>query len=530
MAELVDAVVVGGGHNGLVAANVLADQGWDVVVLEAQPHVGGAVRSAEVTAPGFVSDLFSSFYPLTAASPIIKGLALEDHGLRWSHAPKVLAHPMRDGRAAVLSRDIDVTAASLDTFAPGDGDAWRRVVEQYEQIREPLLKALFTPIPPVLGGVGIVSRLGIPETLRFARFALTPVRRYARERFDGEGAALLLAGNALHSDLFPEGPGSAVFGWLLCMLGQDVGFPVPQGGSSTLIEAMVHRLESRGGSVRVSSPVESVTISGGRATGVRLRGGEEIRARRAVLADVTAPMLYENLVGRDLLPARMREDLDRFEFDDATLKVNWALSGPVPWIAEDCRGAGTVHVGVDLDDLSHYSADLGTARVPQKPFLLFGQTTTADATRSPDGTESAWAYTHLSRSGPLDDETIARHVERIEDTLEEYAPGFRSLVIARSVQSPSDLQDADASLDGGSINGGTSQLHQLLIFRPTPGLGRPETVFENLYLASASAHPGGGVHGACGYNAARAALSRQSVPGRLTGRAVVGATRYLARG
>ena len=525
-----DAVVIGAGPNGLVAANLLADEGWDVVVLEAQPFAGGAVRSAEVTAPGFVTDLFSSFYPLSAASPLIKSLHLEDHGLTWVHAPKVLAHPLRDGRTAVLSRDIDVTAASLDEFAPGDGDAWRRLVEEWELLREPLLQALFTPIPPVRGGLRMVSRMGIPETMRFARFALTPVRRYAAERFDGEGGALLLAGNALHSDLFPEGPGSAVFGWLLAMLGQDVGFPVPEGGSGKLIDAMVHRLESRGGSVRLSSPVESVTVRGGRAVGVRLAGGEVVRARRAVLADVTAPMLYDRLVGRELLPARMQLDLEKFEWDDATIKVNWALSGPVPWKNEACRGAGTVHVGVDLDDLTDYSADLGVGRVPRRPFLLFGQTTTTDPTRSPAGTESTWAYTHLSRRGPLDEATLAAHVEKIEATMEEYAPGFRDLVLARHVQLPSDLQAADASLDGGSINGGTSQLHQLLIFRPTPSLGRPETPIEGLFLASASAHPGGGVHGAPGANAARAALARETVLGSVASRGILAATRYLARG
>ncbi|RKS75449.1 phytoene dehydrogenase-like protein [Motilibacter peucedani] len=530
MSEMVDAVVVGGGHNGLVAANVLADAGWDVVVLEAQPVAGGAVRSAEVTAPGFTTDMFSSFYPLTAASPVIKSLALEDHGLRWRHAPEVLAHPTRDGRAAVLSRDVDVTAASLDAYAPGDGDVWRQMVDEWQQIRESFLTALFTPIPPVKGGLGLLRTLGPAELLRFARFAVTPVRTYAAERFDGEGAALLLAGNALHSDLFPEGPGSALFGWLLVMLGQDVGFPVPEGGSGRLVDALVDRLESRGGSVRVSSPVEKVTVSGGRATGVVLRDGTTVRARRAVLADVTAPVLYDRLVGRELLPPRMQLDLERFEWDSATIKVNWALSGKVPWTAEQCHGAGTVHVGVDMDDLTDYAADLSTGRIPRRPFLLFGQTTTADPTRSPAGTESAWAYTHLSRRGPLDDATLDAHVERMEEVLEEYAPGFRDLVVARHVQKPRDLQDADASLDDGAINGGTSQLHQLLVFRPTPSLGRPETPVEGLYLASASAHPGGGVHGAPGWNAARAALSRETLTGRVTGRAVLAATRYLARG
>ncbi|NHC47615.1 phytoene desaturase family protein [Motilibacter aurantiacus] len=530
MPETVDAIVIGAGHNGLVAANTLADAGWDVLVLEAQPTPGGAVRSGEVAAEGFTTDLFSSFYPLTAASPIIKAMALEDYGLVWRHAPHVLAHPLRDGRAAVLSRDLDETAASLEEFAPGDGDAWRRLFEQWLDIKEPLLKALFTPFPPVRGGLGIVRSLGLPETLRFARFAVTPVRRYSEERFSGEGAGLLLAGNALHSDLFPEGPASALFGWLLCMLGQDVGFPLPEGGSGRLVDAMVERLNARAGQLQVSSRVESVLIRGGRAVGVRTAGGQEVLARRAVLADVSAPILYKELVGYDHLPARMREDLDRFEWDDATVKVNWALSGPVPWTARGCAGAGTVHVGVDFDQLTDYASDLKTGRVPTHPFILFGQTTTADPTRSPAGTESAWAYTHLSRRGPLDTETVDAHVARMELTLEEYAPGFRDLVVGRHVQRPSDLHDSDASLDAGAINGGTSGLHQMLFFRPTPGLGRPETVISGLYLASSSAHPSGGVHGAPGWNAARAALSANRGTGRLAAKGVVAATRYLARG
>ncbi|RZS91745.1 phytoene dehydrogenase-like protein [Motilibacter rhizosphaerae] len=530
MPEVVDAVVVGGGHNGLVAANRLADAGWDVVVLEAQPEVGGAVRSGEVVRPGFVTDLYSSFYPLSAASPAIRSLRLEEHGLRWRHAPSVVAHPLRDGRAAVLSRDLDATAASVESFAPGDGAAWREVFAEWQRIRDPLLSALFTPIPPVGGALGILRRLGAVQTLRFVRFALTPVTSYGRQQFRGEGAPLLFAGNAMHSDLSPDGAGSALFGWLLCMLGQDVGFPVPEGGSGRLVGAMVSRLERAGGQVRTSSPVARVTMAGGRATGVVLEGGGEIRARKAVLADVSAPMLYERLVGREHLSPRFCRDLDSFEWDDATLKVNWALSGPVPWKAEGCRGAGTVHVGVDMADLTDYSADLKTGRIPQRPFMLFGQTTTADPTRSPVGTESTWSYTHLPRRHPLDDAALDRHVERMEDTLEEYAPGFRDLVLDRGVQRPRDLQGHDASLDMGAVNAGSSNPSQLLVLRPTPGLGRPETPVEGLFLASASAHPGGGVHGAPGWNAARAALLRDSRLGSVAAKGFLAATRYLTGG
>src|SRR3954452_15528220 len=216
----VDAIVIGAGPNGLVAANVLADAGWDVLVLEAQDSPGGAVKSAEVTAPGFHSDLYSSFYPLAIGSPVLAGLKLEQHGLSWRHAPKVLAHPLIDGRTAVLSRDLDRTAASVAEFDQRDASAWRDLVEHWENLQPNLVESLMRPFPPVRAGIGLARRPGVRDGIRFARFATLSLRRYAQESFDGEGAALLLAGNAMHTDLAPEAPGSAVFGWLLAMLAQ----------------------------------------------------------------------------------------------------------------------------------------------------------------------------------------------------------------------------------------------------------------------------------------------------------------------
>jgi phytoene dehydrogenase-like protein len=259
--------------------------------------------------------------------------------------------------------------------------------------------------------------------------------------------------------------------------------------------------------------VESVEIGGGRAVGVRTAGGARVRARHAVLADITAPALYRDLVGPQHLPHRVRRDLDRFQWDHPTFKVNWAVGRPIPWTAEGARGAGTVHLGVDLDGFVDMAADLSTGRVPRRPFMLFGQMTTSDPSRSPAGTESAWAYTHVPHGAVWTDDDVAAHVERIEDAVERVAPGFRDAVVARQVQSPADLQAANDSLRGGAVNGGTSAIHQQLFFRPTPGLGRPETPVPGLYLASASAHPGGGVHGACGWNAARAALGAASRTG-----------------
>jgi phytoene dehydrogenase-like protein len=505
--QTVDAVVIGAGPNGLVAANALVDAGWDVLLLEANDEVGGAVRSAEVAAPGFCTDLFSAFYPLAAASPVIRDLQLEGHGLTWVSAENALAHALDDGRCAVLSTSLEKTASSLEEFARGDGDAWAEMFAQWQGIRAPLLDALFTPFPPVKSALRLLRRTGVGGALDLARLAVLPVRRLADERFKGEGAALLLTGNAMHSDIPPDAAGSGVMGWLLAMLGQDVGFPVPQGGAGMLAEALRARFEAAGGQVQTGARVTSVVVSGGRALGVRTAGGDAVRARKAVLADVTAPELYRDLVGLEHLPARLGRDLERFQWDHPTVKVNWALGQPVPWRGEGARGAGTVHLGVDESGFVDFATDLSVGRVPHRPFVIFGQMTTADPTRSPAGTESAWAYTHVPSTHQWTGQLLDEHVQRVEETLERLAPGFRDSIQGRHVQAPGDLHAADANLVHGAINGGTALPHQELFFRPTPGTGRPATPLRRLYLASSSAHPGGGVHGACGWNAALAALS-----------------------
>jgi phytoene dehydrogenase-like protein len=508
-----DAVVVGGGPNGLVAATALGDAGWDVVLVEAQDEVGGAVRSGEVTAPGFVTDLFSAFYPLAAASPVIRDLDLGAHGLEWSRSPDVVGHAFPDGRAAVLHDDARDTAAALDAAAPGDGDAYLRMVAGWDRLRDPLLDALFTPLPAARPVSRLLRRAGVSGAVDLARLALLSVRRLGREEFDSEEARVLFSGNAMHSDVSPDGAGSALFGWLLVMLGQDVGFPVPVGGAGALAASLRRRAEAVGVEFRCGTAVSAVEVAGGRARGVRLADGTRIRARRAVLADVPAPTLYGGLVTPDDLPPRLLADLERFEWDAATLKLNWALDAPIPWGATELAGSGTVHLGVDDDGLVDVAADLSTGRMPERPFILLGQMTTADATRSPAGTESAWAYTHLPRALAADDAAVERQVEGVQAAVEAVAPGFGGTVRARHVQTPAALEGADANLSRGALNGGTAGLHQQLVMRPTRGLGRPETPVRGLFLASASAHPGGGVHGACGWNAAVAALGQQGTLG-----------------
>lgn len=514
---MADAIVIGAGPNGLVAANVLADAGWEVLVCEAADEPGGSVRSAELVEPGFVNDVFSAFYPLAAASPHLRGLRLEDWGLRWARADVAVAHPAQDESCAVISLDLDETAASLEAFAPGDGEAWRRLYGLWERVGHHALDVLLTLFPPVRPALRIAAELGPGELLRFLRFSLLSVRRLGEETFRGEGGRRLLAGNALHADLTPEAPPGAVYGWTLCGLGQELGFPVPRGGAGELTAALVRRLAARGGQVVCDTAVERVLVRDGRAVGVETAGGERHPARRAVLADVGAPQLYRRLVGDAHLPARVLDDLDRFQYDNATVKVDWTLDGPIPWANPDARRAGTVHVAEDVNALTRHASELACGLLPARPYLVMGQYAHFDPTRCPPGKETAWAYTHVPQriagdaggelTGRWDERESLRFAERMEEQVERLAPGFRDRIRGRHVHTPPTMEAANRNLVGGAINGGTAQIHQQFVFRPTSQLARPETPIRHLFLASASAHPGGGVHGGCGAHAARAALA-----------------------
>lgn len=523
-----DAVVIGAGQNGLVAANLLADRGWEVIVLEAAPEPGGAVASGELIEPGFVHDLFSAFYPFTVASPHMQSLELERWGLRWARSRIAVANPTPDGRCAAISADIEETAASLDEYAPGDGDGWRALYDLWHRVRDDALGAFFDPFPPVRPVLSLVRKLGLPELLRFARFAVLPVRRMGEESFDGEGGPLLLGANALHADVSPESVLSGVFGWVLCCLAQECGFPAVQGGAGGLVGALVARLESRGGRVLCGQRAVAVECAGGRARAVRT-AEHRYEARRAVLADVGPLQLYEDLLPAQDLPTRLREDMKRFQYDNGTVKVDWTLDGPVPWRAERARAAGTVHVAPNMERLTRQSADLACGQIPADPYLVFGQYAGLDSSRAPGGKETAWAYTHVPQrvrtdgrgelTGRWDEHEAERFAERVEEQVEALAPGFRALIRGRHVFTPRTLEAANRNLVGGALNGGTAQLYQQLVFRPVPSLARAETPVPRLYLASASAHPGGGVHGGPGANAAAAALAAASrTRARLVGR------------
>src|SRR5215211_5149534 len=512
----VDAVVIGGGSNGLVAANRLADAGWDTLLLEAQPDIGGAVRSDRELHPHFVQDTFSAFYPMAAASPVIRSLHLERYGLRWCHAPAVLGHPRADDSWVILHRDLEITASLLDAEHPGDGAAWRAIHDQWQIIGPTLIECLLRPFPPVRPGIKALAKLPRVGGLSFVRSMLTPASTLFGHAFGGDGAQLLLAGNALHADIPLDAAGSGFLGTLLIMLGQTVGFPVPEGGAGKLSEAMRDRFVAKGGAAVCNAEVTKSTVAHGRAVGVRVHD-QLVGALRAVLADVAAEHLYGRLVGFDELPQRVRDKMTAFRRDPGTVKVDYALSAPVPWRTPPPYPPGTVHISDSYQELVTSFAQLSSGSIPDRPFLLMGQMTTADPTRSPAGTESLWAYTHVPQrvrddaggnlTGSWDADEAEQFADRMQDRIEQHAPGFSQRIIARRILTPSELERRDANLIGGSINGGTAALDQQLIFRPIPGLGRASTPIRGLYLASASAHPGGSVHGACGMNAARAALA-----------------------
>jgi phytoene dehydrogenase-like protein len=520
------AVVIGSGPNGLVSANILADAGWDVVVLEAAADPGGAMRSAEVAAPGYVSDLCSAFYPLAASPAPLSRLGLAEYGLRWRHAPTVLSHVEPDGTTVTMSRDVQATAESVERYADGDGARWVRMAREWQLIEGELLGALFAPFPPVRPTVRLLRRAGLGEAIRLGRRFVLPTGRLGTELFRGDGARLLVAGCAEHTDLTMSSALGGGYGWLLAMLGQHHGFPVPEGGAGALTAALVSRLQARGGQVVCGARVDRIQVRSGIARGVHTSDGRWWPARRAVLADVSAPALYRDLLEPSVVPARLLADLDGFEPDHATVKVDWALSRPVPWRDKGAAGSGTVHLGVDLAGLARYGAALAAGEIPADLFAIFGQMTLCDPGRSPAGTESCWAYTHLPQRDAWSADEVATVAARMEAAVEAQAPGFAACIVGRRVTGPAEFEQENANLIGGSLAGGTAAFHQQLMFRPVPGLGRADTVVDRLFLASAAAHPGGGVHGGPGANAARAALVRDRM---VVGRWYAGAVRAAHR-
>ncbi len=462
-------MVVGSGPNGLAAAIALAGAGKSVRVLEAEATIGGGTRSDALTLPGFIHDVCSSVLPLAQASPFFRTLPLAEHGLTYDHPEIPLAHPLDDGSAAVLYRSVDLTASELG----GDGAAYRRLMEPIVRHAELLTRQFLGPPRPSVHLVTL-ARFGIP--------ALRSVAALAAGRFRTAPARALFVGLAAHSMLSLRRPATASFGLVLAAAGHAYGWPFAHGGSQRVADALAALFRARGGTIE---------------TDYRVGRMEQVSRARVVLFDLT-PRQVVPVAGSEW-PDSFTRQLQRFRYGPGIFKVDWALDGPIPWRAEACRRAGTVHVGGTFDEVVAAEEVVATGNVAERPFVILAQPTVADPSRAPAGRHVGWAYCHVPNGSTIDMR------ERIEAQVERFAPGFTSRILARQVMSPADVERHNANNVGGDINGGIADLRQLFI-RPTRRLYA--TPNRQIYLCSASTPPGGGVHGMCGAFAARTALRR----------------------
>jgi phytoene dehydrogenase-like protein len=466
-----DVAVVGAGPNGLTAAAVLGLAGLSVVVLDRNAAIGGSCRTEALTLPGFAHDVCAAIHPMGVVSPIFRKLDLERHGLHWTAAPIPLAHPLDDGRVAMLSRQLAGTAATLGH----DGAAWvklmRPFVDRHEELFSSILRPLRVPRHPVL-------------MARFGAVALQSADRLAR-RFEGGLARALLAGNAAHSCLPLDATGSASFGLVLAMAAHALDWPCARGGSQQIVEALAADARSSGCEIR---------------TGVSVRSIRDIPEARAVLFDVTPGQLHA--IAADAMTARYRRRLRAFHHGAGAFKIDYALSDRIPWRAGVCGDAATVHLGGSYEEIARSEADASAGRISEAPFVLVAQQSRFDATRAPIGRHTGWAYCHVPNGSTAD------MTERIERQIERFAPGFRDTILARHVMSPAALEAHNPNLVGGDIGGGANSIGQVLL-RPFPRWNPYTTSNPKFFLCSSSTPPGAGVHGMCGYWAARTALQRR---------------------
>lgn len=470
MSDKYDAVIVGSGPNGLAAAITLAYAGCSVLVCEANATIGGGARSAELTLPGFVHDVCSAVHPLAAGSPFFKTLPLERFGLEWIQPEIPLAHPLDDGSAACLYRDVDFTAEQLG----GDSRAYQRLMKRLASNWEKLANEFLQPMLHLPRHPLALARFGIP--------ALCPASSLAKILFKHDAARALFGGIAAHSFLPLESIASSAFGLVLGMAGHAIGWPIPRGGSQAIANALANYLRELGGKIETNRRVENLN---------------DLPKSRALLLDVS---VWEFLrIAHGQLPSGYRRRLESFRHGPGIFKIDYALSEPIPWKAEACRRAGTIHLGGAMDEIAAAERDVARGRIPERPFILVAQQSLFDETRAPRGQHTLWAYCHV----PFGCDTDMS--DRIESQIERFAPGFRDSILARHTMGAADLEKSNLNLAGGDINGGAANLIQLIarpIFSPTPY----RTSLRGVYLCSASTPPGGGVHGMCGYHAARTAL------------------------
>jgi phytoene dehydrogenase-like protein len=464
-----DAVVVGSGPNGLSAAIALARAGRRVTVLEGSETVGGGCRSEELTLPGFVHDTCSTVHALALISPFLSGVPLADHGLELVHPEVPLAHPLHDGSAVVLERSVGGTAARLGS----DADAYRGLFGPLVRSAPELMGEILGPLRPP------------SHPLVMARFSLSALRSavgLARSRFAGERARALLAGCCAHSMLSLRTPASAAFGIVLMLSAHRVGWPVARGGSQRLADALASHLRSAGGQIETNRWVKTL---------------DEVAGFGAILLDVTPRQLLR-LAGRRL-PDSYARRLARYRYGPGVFKLDWALDGPIPWTAQEVARAGTVHVCGTLEEIASSEEAAARGEHSERPFVLLVQPSLFDHARAPKGKHTAWAYCHVPNGSTRD------MTEAIETQVERFAPGFKDLIAGRSALGPAAVEARNPNYVGGDINGGVQDLRQL-ITRPVARLVPYSTPVEGLYICSSATPPGGGVHGMCGYWAARSAL------------------------